>query len=336
MRLLKLTIKGLRAIEHLEIDLSAAGQPRRRLVLLGPNGAGKTTLLAAIAHVFGKLDEELGAWSLGPGDLRQPRRASASATDENRSRGEVEIEGILTAEEWAGARSILPGAPSRGKIHDDLLGARVEFDDLLTVAEPNAFMQAAGLAVRQAPGAPCVYLPADRGVLGYEDVSATSLFELRPHADCLHPGRSRFSPLASRLGLAAAGERNDPGGAVKRMWKVLAEYFPEMPKMVDVKGLMLLFQLDDGTVLPLTSLSDGQRALLLLFGEIALRSPAHGVVLLDEPEQHLHPRWQGALVEALPALVPTAQFIFATQAPYIAAAAPADVVELGSWSTHGI
>ena len=49
--------------------------------------------------------------------------------------------------------------------------------------------------------------------------------------------------------------RNDPGGAAARMWKVLAKYFPELPKPVHVDGLMFWLRNRDGLVVPLPSLS---------------------------------------------------------------------------------
>lgn len=102
-----------------------------------------------------------------------------------------------------------------------------------------------------------------------------------------------------------------------------------------IEGLSLRFKTQDGAFVALRALSDGQRALLLVFGEIALRAPQHGVVLIDEVEQHLHPRWQRIIPEALTALVPTAQFILTTQSPYLAAAFPDDRLELGDWKSHG-
>lgn len=85
----------------------------------------------------------------------------------------------------------------------------------------------------------------------------------------------------------------------------------------------------------LPRLSDGQRAVLLILGELALRNPAEGMVLIDEIEQHLHPRWQRAMLDALFSLLPDAQLIITTQAPYVAASAPDDVVTIGDWTRDG-
>jgi predicted ATP-binding protein involved in virulence len=119
------------------------------------------------------------------------------------------------------------------------------------------------------------------------------------------------------------------------MWKVLDKYVPELPRPVDVRGLSLWFETADGAVVPLSALSDGERAILLIFGEIALRAPRNGVVLIDEVEQHLHPRWQRAVLDGLPALVPSAQIFITTQSPYVAACAPDDTIVVGDWKNRG-
>jgi predicted ATPase len=152
---------------------------------------------------------------------------------------------------------------------------------------------------------------------------------------CLSSGSARFSSVAARLALAFSSTRADPEGRVARMWKVLEKYVPNLPRPVDVNGLTLRFRNGDGSVVPLRALSHGERSLLLLFGELALRDPREGVVLIDELEQHLHPRWQRETLAALTSLLPDAQFIITTQAPYLAACAPDDTLKIGDWKLHG-
>ena len=82
----------------------------------------------------------------------------------------------------------------------------------------------------------------------------------------------------------------------------------------------------------LAALGDGYRATttwtLDLMSWWLLRddSPAHafsaadlsGIVIVDELEQHLHPRWQRTILAQLRALFPKVQFIVATHSPLIA------------------
>lgn len=83
-----------------------------------------------------------------------------------------------------------------------------------------------------------------------------------------------------------------------------------------------------GQPLLLQQLSDGERAFLAMLGDLvrrlALANPeledplqGHGVVLIDELELHLHPRWQREVVEKLRASFPNVQFIATTHSPFV-------------------
>ena len=85
---------------------------------------------------------------------------------------------------------------------------------------------------------------------------------------------------------------------------------------------------------PFSLLSDGQRNLVAMIGDIAWKA-AHlnphlgvkalemtpGIVLIDELDLHLHPEWQRQAVETLRSLFPQIQFIITTHSPFIVQAA---------------
>lgn len=86
-------------------------------------------------------------------------------------------------------------------------------------------------------------------------------------------------------------------------------------------------------MLEVSQLSDGEKVLFVLGADIARRlacanpgtadplsSP--GLILIDEVELHLHPRWQRRVVESLRTAFPNCQFILATHSPQVASAAP--------------
>ena len=78
-----------------------------------------------------------------------------------------------------------------------------------------------------------------------------------------------------------------------------------------------------GTSLPIRSLSDGYQSVLALSIDMMLNlskatfdmEGVEGVVLLDEIEVHLHPRWKIAIVGALRRLFPRVRFIVTTHDP---------------------
>ncbi|MFZ3139410.1 AAA family ATPase [Polaromonas sp.] len=83
-----------------------------------------------------------------------------------------------------------------------------------------------------------------------------------------------------------------------------------------------------GTELNVMQLSDGERCMLALVGDLARRLSllntertdpleGEGVVLIDEIDLHLHPRWQRTVVASLERTFPNCQFIVTTHSPQI-------------------
>ena len=87
--------------------------------------------------------------------------------------------------------------------------------------------------------------------------------------------------------------------------------------------------IDKGDVtLDVMQLSQGERSLLALVADIALRltimnpekeNPllGEGVILIDEVDIHLHPRWQRSIVRNLQRTFPNCQFILTTHSPLV-------------------
>ena len=89
-----------------------------------------------------------------------------------------------------------------------------------------------------------------------------------------------------------------------------------------------MFVEKDGEKLDVNQLSQGEKSLLALVGDIARRlailnpsldNPLHGegVVLIDEVDLHLHPKWQQNLIDKLTQTFPNVQFIVTTHSPHI-------------------
>ncbi|MGF2010271.1 MAG: AAA family ATPase [Nostoc sp. DedVER01b] len=83
-----------------------------------------------------------------------------------------------------------------------------------------------------------------------------------------------------------------------------------------------------GKELIINQLSDGEKCLLAMVGDLARRlaiaNPSlpdplqgNGVVLIDEIELHLHPKWQREIIPALTRTFPNCQFIVTTHSPQV-------------------
>jgi predicted ATPase len=110
--------------------------------------------------------------------------------------------------------------------------------------------------------------------------------------------------------------------------RVLTEFLQGFSDLeVEEKPLRLTVRKGDARI-SLQQLSDGERAFIAVLGDLvrrlALANPeledplaGHGVVLIDELELHLHPRWQREVVEKLRTSFPNIQFVATTHSPFI-------------------
>ena len=108
---------------------------------------------------------------------------------------------------------------------------------------------------------------------------------------------------------------------------------------VQEKPLRLLVD-KAGVALDLSQLSDGERSFLAMICDLGRRltlanplldDPLHGagVVLIDELELHLHPKWQREASEKLRRTFPNIQFIATTHSPFvIQALRPGELINL--------
>jgi predicted ATP-binding protein involved in virulence len=94
-----------------------------------------------------------------------------------------------------------------------------------------------------------------------------------------------------------------------------------------------------GGAQPFSNLSDGQRTMLAMVGDIAQKAAklnphlgdrvleeTPGVVLVDELDLHLHPKWQRRVIEDLRRTFPKIQFICTTHSPQLIGQAKADEI----------
>ena len=108
--------------------------------------------------------------------------------------------------------------------------------------------------------------------------------------------------------------------------------------LFDVENGLMVKRTKDGikAKLPVSYLSDGQRNIIGMVADIAYRcvllnpylelkatKQSAGIVLIDELDLHLHPKWQRELIDYLTNLFPNTQFIVTTHSPLIVQAAAA-------------
>jgi len=94
-------------------------------------------------------------------------------------------------------------------------------------------------------------------------------------------------------------------------------------------------------LIPVAQLSDGVRNILSLAADIAFRccrlnphlgelapQKTRGVVLIDELDMHLHPRWQHTVIDAFRQAFPVLQLILTTHSPHLTSTVPSKCLRI--------
>lgn len=111
--------------------------------------------------------------------------------------------------------------------------------------------------------------------------------------------------------------------------EAISTFLPEYKNIRIERLPSIAMLIDKGDVsLDIMQLSQGERSLLALVADIALRltimnpekeNPllGEGIILIDEIDIHLHPRWQRSIVRNLQRTFPNCQFILTTHSPLV-------------------
>jgi len=119
------------------------------------------------------------------------------------------------------------------------------------------------------------------------------------------------------------------GKELKTVIKAIEQFVPEYSSLRVTRiprPLMLINK--NGETFNINQLSDGEKNLITLVGDIARRlsiaNPisnvpleGEGIILIDEIDLHLHPSWQRLIISQLTKVFPNCQFIITTHSPQV-------------------
>ena len=112
---------------------------------------------------------------------------------------------------------------------------------------------------------------------------------------------------------------------------------------LDTHRLMLEFETENGDAkkFAMDEMSDGYKNTLSMIGDIAYRmavlnpmlgdkvlSETPGIVLIDEIDLHLHPKWQQSILNDLNEIFPNIQFIVTSHAPAVINSVPKEQIRI--------
>ena len=289
----------------------------RFAVIAGVNGQGKTSLLDGLASILMQFLAELGVTT----NYRYGRWKS-SDINAHRESAQVSIAArcagipvnnfsvsLYRAGAWSGARATTS---------TEHLAPAVARAILAAYGDPTALEDQAPIAV---------YYTTDRAGYRLPKSLPTDLPDFRQVAyrGALSNRMVDYRDFMARYMVWSRTPERREQRAFDRALDVFLPGFGE----VEIREEPLRLTISKGDArISLQQLSDGERAFLAVLGDLvrrlALANPdlanpleGHGVVLIDELELHLHPRWQREVVEKLRVTFPNIQFIATTHSPFV-------------------
>ncbi|MDR2704274.1 MAG: AAA family ATPase [Planctomycetaceae bacterium] len=108
----------------------------------------------------------------------------------------------------------------------------------------------------------------------------------------------------------------------------ISKFLPHFKDLSVYRSPLRMEVVKDGFKLRVDQLSDGEKCLMAMIGDIARRlaianpdceNPleSNGIVLIDEIDLHVHPVWQHDIIPQLTATFPNCQFIISTHSPHV-------------------
>lgn len=304
MFLRKLELEDVRGFRRASLSfLTPQDEPRPWTMLLGANGVGKSTLLRAIALATtgsDALTELLGL----PHEWVRNGAESAVIRAELQTPVSVPFEIEIAIHRDDTIRKILDRNEESLAWLDGILADR-------------EWLPTLGYGVSRRASAEALRARSRTGIVKPRASSVATLF-------------SPFEELVSIESWAMDLDYRRGEGALELIRHALQSILMPGVEFVDIdkERRELVFRTEDGQ-LPFSQLSDGFQSVVAWVGDLLFRLTdtfgitehpleAPGLLLLDEIELHLHPRWQRRLVDYLRQLLPNFQFVATTHSPLTA------------------
>ncbi|WP_343583129.1 AAA family ATPase [Herbaspirillum sp.] len=124
--------------------------------------------------------------------------------------------------------------------------------------------------------------------------------------------RSNLDPKKTDVSLT---KLQDPTARYIEMFGKLL--YPKEMLPIDINSSTIQYKDDDGNIRQFSELSSGEREVVILTFDILAQNPSDCLILVDEPEVHLHPELTFRLIKALKSIGETNQYFLFTHSPDI-------------------
>jgi predicted ATP-binding protein involved in virulence len=285
------TVHSLKNVAPIKVFL---GNKKTHLIITGRNGSGKTSILDAIKLEIADLKSTNGNLEVYRANRRDAERQHADNPTAN------------TLTQMGFARATNFGTVS------------------LELSEGLGFTQEQGL---------CIFFSANRTLEANVPSSVTSpslqhTWESNPSINAMI-----VQHLVNMKAQRAFANDDGDSTSVSTIDKWFESFKNALRELFESPNLELEFDrqeltftiIENNKKYSFNTLSSGQSAILSIYAELLLRvqaandvnSPTSGVILIDEPETHLHASLQKKILAFLVQAFPQFQFIITTHSPFV-------------------
>lgn len=346
MEITKLRLENLGRFREQEIAFAPTDSVQSNVtVLIGNNGAGKTSVLKSLATSLSwfvaRLRSEKGSGSAIPEEVILNGKSSAAIYLDVHDQQDFHW---MLAKSRAGKKgehsSQLHDAARLADQYRSLLTAddnvslpliafypveRVVLDIPLKIKDKHSFLQLDGYDNSLNQGVDFRrFFEWFREREDSENESAIPNQVLEYLKDVI--GKTNGDKVWQELQKLNASAKDRQLTAVR---SAIANFMPGFSDLKVKRKPRLHMAIDkNGETLNVLQLSQGEKSLMALVGDIArrlammnpgLENPLHGdgVVLIDEVDMHLHPQWARSIIERLTRTFPNCQFVLTTHSPLV-------------------
>ena len=300
MKIEKVHIKNVKGIKDLELSFKKDNKILDLIVLAGINGSGKTTILEAIKDFFDNKNV----------NYDEPEKSNVNL---DIFFEEVEKKNIEEAEKFSNSyKQPLWNFFNALKLYS--------FDK----NEKKASYEIQ-IAKRFNTPPKIIYVPANNSFEEVETETSTLLrnYEFINYVDSVLM-RDIPSYIATRRNyLATIEEDLTMKEITNKVVNEINSIFDILELDVKLKGFskdektMPIFENSAGEEFDINDLSSGEKQLFLRTLSIKMLEPNNSIILIDEPELSLHPKWQQKIIEVYKKIGKNNQIIVATHSPHI-------------------
>ena len=299
MKVTTLRLTNIRCFQDLTLELHG-----KSALLVGDNGDGKSTVLRSLA--MGLCDDSSASALF--------RELYGESVRQQCNHGTVEVE-LTDRRRRFRTCTTITSLPRFERVHQDLY--QIRRGPPPTSLEQAAFPWHHIFAVGYGPGIRV------QGTTDYDYyLTVDALYPLFAYNTRLQNPELVIRRLVAPSGAAPRAANILP--TLKELLRLLLQLEPKDSVQLTRAGIFVKTRQGQH---PLSSLGDGYRSTITLVLDLVswwyLRGSAdltnlEGVVLIDEIEQHLHPRWQRNIMQLLTRSFPNVQFLATTHSPLVA------------------